>query len=301
MECDCLRISAVVLNWKDNARTLRCLEPLLASSIVDHIYVIDNESDGSLSTELRGRGILNAPRWTLTELADNRGFAGGVNVGLRSSLEDGFDAVLVINNDAAIEDDSVSLLVSELEQNPRLGLVGPRILHADGSEESAGGFVKPMLGVTAHKQRGGGAPDFVTWACILIRSDALRDVGLLDEQFFMYWEDVDMSFRLRAKEWGIEICRSAQAMHETSSNRTKHPTAIKAYHTWSSIVFARKHGGEWRYGNKVWLLSSSAINIARFRLQAIQGLRNGIALAREGAAPAYSAELRSRLFGQSGH
>jgi GT2 family glycosyltransferase len=292
-----LRIGAVVLNWKDPVRTVRCVTALVASPSVEHVFIVDNESSGALRTALVEAELLDTGSCSLTEVPENRGFAGGVNLALHEALQQGFEGVLVINNDAVVEDASILLLSGALERNPKLGLVGPRILHSDGSEESAGGRLVPLAGITRHGSRPGGAPDFITWACVLVRASALRDVGLLDEKFFMYWEDVDFSLRLRAANLDFEICHDATATHEISTNRKIYPVAIKAYHTWSAVIFARKHRGLWLLGSPVWLLISAVTNVARRRSGALRGIRLGVDLAREGATPAYVSALRNREFG----
>jgi GT2 family glycosyltransferase len=286
-----------VLNWKDPARTVRCVAALVASPSVEHVFIVDNESSGALRTALLDAGLLADGDCSLVEVPENRGFAGGVNLALSDALEQEFDAVLAINNDAVITEASIAVLITALQANPRLGLVGPRIVHSDGSEESAGGHLVPLVGITSHKSAAQSAPDFITWACVLVRATALQDVGLLDEKFFMYWEDVDFSLRLRAADWEFQICADATATHEISTNRKSYPVAIKAYHTWSAVTFAKKHRGLWLLGSPLWLVISGATNVARRRSGALRGLRLGVALAREGAKPAYSSALRSKEFG----
>jgi GT2 family glycosyltransferase len=270
---------------------------LVASPSVEHVFIVDNESSGALKKALADAGLSDGGVCSLTEVPENRGFAGGVNLALQEALEQGFEGVLVINNDAVVEESSVALLRDALEGNPKLGLVGPRIVHSDGSEESAGGHLVPAVGITRHGSRSGSAPDFITWACVLVRASALREVGLLDEKFFMYWEDVDFSLRLRAAKLDFAICHDATATHEISTNRKSYPVAIKAYHTWSAMIFARKHGGLWLLGSPVWLLISMLTNIVRRRPGALRGLRLGVRLAREGASPAYASSVRHREFG----
>lgn len=286
----------MVLNWKDDTRTVRCVASLSAADEIDHVFVVDNESAGTLRPLLASALGASGKPWTLIEHTDNRGFAGGVNPALSASVADGFDATLVINNDAVIDAASVVTLISALEKDDRLGLVGPRIVLPNGAEESAGGYTSALRGTTSHQGPAGAVPDFITWACVLVRSEAVREIGLLDESFFMYWEDVDYSLRLKAAGWAFQICDGATATHEISANKTSYPTAIKAYHTWSGLVFARKHRGAWLAGSIVWLATSAAANTLRRRPAAIKALAKGVALARERSTPAYKSALRLRSF-----
>lgn len=290
-------ICAVVLNWKDTARTVRCVRALLAAKQITQILVVDNESSGELSIEIAEMEVGNTKKIVIIELAENRGFAAGVNRALERALADGWECILVINNDATIDASSVRLLQEAMRDDPGVGLVAPRILNADGSEESAGGFLNPWTGTTSHTARRGRKFDFITWACVVARADAVRDVGLLSEEFFMYWEDVDISLRLLAAGWGLSICTDATVVHEVSANRSTYPIAIKAYHTWSGLVFARKHRGTWLFGRVAWLVTSAAANALRLRGSALRGLRTGVELDLERSVPAYRSPLRKRHFG----
>lgn len=292
-----MRISAAVLNWKDTRRTVRCVATLVQSEAIDHVYIVDNESSGELRAALEKVVFASKTTWSVAEIVENRGFAAGMNIALSESVTAGFDATLVINNDAVIDNEAVAYLVDVLEKYPRAGLAAPRIVQPDGTAESEGGYLMPVLGMTSHRALVKREPDFITWACVLVRTEALNDVGMLDERFFMYWEDVDFSLRLRAAGWTATVAREAVATHEVSTNRATYPVAIKAYHTWSSILFSRKHGGGWIVGRWVWLLSSAGANAIRLRSGALRGLREGVRLSRENAGPAYTSAVRKREFG----
>jgi len=289
-----MRVVAVVLNWRDANRTVRCIESLSSIDGIEKIVVIDNESDGSLAAAL---DIQKSTKISLIELAENRGFAGGVNLGLREFLDGPADSVLVINNDATLDSSSFSTLRSALEQDATLGLVSPSVRHPAGDVSHSSGFLHPIAGTTTHQQKKGRTPDFVTWACVLVRREALEANGLLDDTFFMYWEDVDFCIRLTQNSIPFREVAGAQVVHEVSVNRIAHSTAIKAYHTWSAILFARKHRGAWLLGRYVWLATSAAANVVRVRRDAIRGLRAGLRLAQEGAAPAWGSVLRTEWFG----
>jgi len=290
------QIAAVVLNWRDSPRTARCVAGLLEIPAIAHVYIVDNESTADLRQSLSDFDAQRS-RWTLLEFPENRGFAAGVNPAIRQAMDAGATEVLVINNDAVVDGDSIDALHQELFNDPALGLVGPRICHPDGEVESAGGHFNPLLGMTSHALREDTDPDFVTWACVLIRREALEQVGLLDEDFFMYWEDVDFSVRLKSAGWKIAISKEAVAIHETSTNRKSLPVAIKAYSIWSALTFAKKHGGGWRVGKVFWLFLTSAVNLLRGRIAMLGAIRLGLQLFKESASPAFTSELRTTRFG----
>ena len=290
------QIAAVVLNWRDSPRTFTCVTALLEIPTLTHVYVVDNESTGELRRSLKDFESPSS-RLSLLEFPENRGFAAGVNPAIRRALDAGATEVLVINNDAVVDGDSIDALHQKLLSDPALGLVGPQICHPNGEVESAGGYFNPLLGMTSHALRANTDPDFVTWACVLVRSEALEQIGLLDEDFFMYWEDVDFSVRLKSAGWKIAISTEAVAVHETSTNRKSLPVAIKAYSIWSALTFAKKHGGGWRVGRIVWLALTILANLIRGRLAMLVGIRDGLRLFREGSSPAFTSVLRAARFG----
>ena len=290
-----MRVSAVVLNWRDSRRTVRCVRGLLAIEGVENVFVVDNESDGTLRGELDAS--LERRAWTLTEVATNTGFAAGVNLGIKQSLQASADFVLVINNDAVLDSDSFSHLVNALLDDPRIGLVAPSIRDPDGTIWPSSGRTSPWTGTTSHVLSTGSVPDFVTWACVLVRREVFDVVGFLDERFFMYWEDVDYCLRLTAAGIAFAEVNHATVMHEVSSNRATHSVAIKAYHTWSGLVFAEAYRGRWNIGKWRWMIVSLAANLVRLRRDRILGLFRGVQLAREGSNPAWRSKLRAEQFG----
>jgi GT2 family glycosyltransferase len=204
------RVCAVVLGWNGREDTLECLRslgratyPKLAVTVVDNA-----SSDGSpdaVASEF--------PSVRLIRLSENRGFAGGVNVGVAEALQQGADHVLLLNNDATVATDFLEPLV-EAASAPDVAAACPQILHAGGRTIwYAGATYDPRRG---HQGRHTGfgqeplartSPPYKTGrACggaMLIPHAAFERVGLLDEALFAYGEDVEWS--IRARDAGLEI------------------------------------------------------------------------------------------------
>lgn len=226
-----LIVHAVVLNWKDTEATLSCVSSLVASSSISRIWIIDNESDGSLSAHLHlSRAI------SLIELPENRGFAAGVNVGLQHALDTGAEALLVINNDAILGAGAVEMLEEELRGNPEIGVTAPRVSSSIIEEFGA---QLTRFGKTSANTRMGERIDFLTWACVMVRATTLRRVGLLDESYFMYWEDVEFSRRVSQSGWRQSVVPAAQAIHATSSSHVRAGPVIAMYSVAALLTFAQ--------------------------------------------------------------
>ena len=210
------QVAALLLNWKRADLTLRCLADLFAVHDVPlHVFVLDNGS-GTDEVAALQRGIAALPagvhRVELVTLPDNRGFTGGMNEGLRRATAAGIPFALVLNNDLRLPADFLRPLVDALRNDARLAAVGPTVLHPDGTVWAQGGeraFTPNGLRLCGH--RGAPAPrtagpeevGFLPCACVLFRMSAVAAVGGFDDAYFMYWEDVDLCERLRARGGGI--------------------------------------------------------------------------------------------------
>ncbi|MBC9226843.1 glycosyltransferase family 2 protein [Aeromicrobium sp. zg-636] len=242
-------VVAVVLNWRDTARTIACAESLTALREVSLVVVVDNESDGELAERV-GTSLspVLASKLRIVPVAENRGFAGGVNVALRIEEVRCADMVLAINNDAVLGRSALVRLRDALVSHPAAGAVGPIVRNVDGTVQSKGAALTPT-GLRISQVAT--SPDYLTWACVLLRGQAMREVGLLDEQFFMYWEDYDYGLRLKSGGWGLLLVEDADAVHELSASGSSAGNLLRTYYAESLLLFAIK----WRanLGVRPWV------------------------------------------------
>jgi len=227
-------VVGVVLNWKDADSTLKCVDSLRADPAVSRVVVVDNETDGEL------RAGLNDDV-ELIEQVENLGFSRGVNVGLRWALANGADAALVINNDAFVSLGAVGELIRSWLENDG-GVLAPLIRDPDGTIQSTGGQFRACIASTKDVATSARV-DYLTWACVLLPRATLERVGLLDEEFFMYWEDVDYGFRVREAGLSLEVVEGATVHHERSKSHSRAGNAIDLYSAHGLVVLAKKRGG----------------------------------------------------------
>lgn len=277
-------VAAVVLNWRDADRTVRALSSLVACGGVARIVVVDNESDGSLAGAVLARADLVDVH--LVELPENLGFAGGFNAALRRSDALEHEFVLALNNDAVVTAGAVDALVESALASPDVALLGPRVVDPDGVAEATAGVARAWRGDT-RAARDGEQADYLSWACVLVRTEVLRSLGSLDELFFMYWEDVDFGLRLSRAGRRMSVVDDALVVHERSSNRSRHREAIKTYHTWSLVQLVRKHRGAWVVGASAWILGSVLKNTLRRDLPLVRATLRGVQLGLRQAGPAH--------------
>jgi GT2 family glycosyltransferase len=220
------RVAIVLVNWNNSEDTLACIESLGKLNYQDsQIVVVENHSGLEEYRALRSgctdEIILRQKR--------NLGFAGGCNVGIRWALQKGFDYVWLLNNDAVVAPESLPELVGAMESDSRIGIVGGVMYYWNDPEriQTAGGFIDDesprgeMLGINeldAGQFRGIRDVDYVSGGMLLVRSAAITPVGLLDERFFMYYEDTDWGVRMREGGWRVVTTSAAKCWHKDKAS-----------------------------------------------------------------------------------
>jgi GT2 family glycosyltransferase len=185
----------------------------------------------------------------------NLGFAGGNNVGLRYLLESGASGmVCLLNNDMVVATDSVSHLARALEESPGIGCVGPTLLEyrqPNLVQAAAGGAVYRWQGLprphsASGQPRGSHAAlhpdrlDFIGMGCMMLPMAVVRRVGLIDERFFLYCEDIDYSLRILDEDLHLGFVAKAEVWHKGGSSSV-HGSAFHDYHMIrSSLLLVRK-------------------------------------------------------------
>lgn len=229
-------VTSVILNWRDPQNTQKCIELLGQNPQISKIILVHNESsvDVSLSFNLPS----HFPEVTEIHVEENRGFSAGVNEGLRFARKIDNSPILLINNDAYLTLGSLEKLLNALDQK-NTSIAAPTIRNPDLSLQSSGVSINQKFLST--NETCDLEPDFITFACVLIKSSTFDEIGLLDEAFFMYWEDVD--FGLRAKAAGLElvVVPEATAIHAVSSSRKIAGSRVDLYSAFGLGAFGILH------------------------------------------------------------
>jgi len=257
-------VFTIVLNWNGLADTRECLESLRRADYANnHVLVVDNGSEGDEATALEQEfgGFIEVIRNPA-----NLGFAGGMNVGIRRALEAGAEYVLLLNNDVTVDGRFLGELVKDAMLRPDLAAACPTIYFHDDRKRvySTGGTVNLWLGSASQTGRGELFPeepkverkgkwvlitaptpmisrDYADGACMLMPREAIERVGLLDEGYFMYWEETDWCFR--ARKLGLRCCWVPQAKVWHKAERSLSSTDDFHYHYQrNALMFVRKRG-----------------------------------------------------------
>ena len=269
----------ILLNWNSAADTLRCLRALtMLQGGRARVMVVDNGSEPADLERLRS-GIA---RWglavELVETGENLGFGGGCNIGMRRALARGAEFVWLLNNDAVPHPDALQAMLRVTEGDAQIGAVGSVIYDLERPERVqtwGGGRVWRWAGVARHRRWPIAARrlHYLTAASILLRREALERTGLFDDDtFFMYWEDADLCFRLRAQGWKLAVAGDAMIWHQRSSS-LGHANPLKDYYvTASSRRFLRRYAPRPRLAMTLGALGRIARRLLRGRWRNVRAI-----------------------------
>lgn len=242
------RLAIIIVSFNCREPLRACLRSLQADAGPARVLVVDNASSDGSAAMVRSE----FPAVTLIENIQNRGFAAACNQAIRATNE---PFVLLLNPDAA--NPPLHQLLAFMEANPDAGACGPRILNPDGSTQiSCRRFPtlwRMMLAELGLRRcyyitKPGQDVDQLMGACLLLRRAALDQIGLLDERFFLYFEEVDLCLRLRRAGWRVCFVSGATVVHAGGlSSRSVRAEALR--HRYRSLFeFYRKHYPAWQLG-----------------------------------------------------
>ena len=244
------KVYIILLNWNGKEDTLECIESLKKIDYEDYkIIVVDNGSEDDSVLEIRKQ----YPEIKIIENKKNLGFAGGNNVGIRYALENGADYVLLINNDTTVEKDFLRELVKVGELNKSNGLLGPKTNYH--SEQNriwfAGGKVNWLknkgthLGLDEIDSRQYDEikkVDYLTGCCLLIKKEVIEKIGILAEDYFLYYEDTDFSLRAKNVGYDCVYVPKAKIYHKVSRSTSPGSSSYIYYHVRNGLVMTKRNG-----------------------------------------------------------
>ncbi|WP_456381011.1 glycosyltransferase family 2 protein [Thiolapillus sp.] len=255
-------ISICVLNWENYADTQRCIVALLDlpelhdDDLSASIIVIDNGSqDGSFSRlkKFISEASHSQARIFLIGMPENIGYAAGNNVGIRYAVENQRpDYVWVLNNDTIPQSGCLRALVGCASADRSVGVWGSTILNADGSVQCAGGcyynswlgimkLALPKNGLEENLSRLDRPLDYVSGASMLISSEIIQDFGMLSEDYFLYYEELDYAQRIKGKR-AMGWCKKSKLVHIQWGGGGGKLGRVREYHSIQSLlIYTRKY------------------------------------------------------------
>jgi len=264
---DKFRLAIIIVNYKTPEMiydALHSLESELDHSI-DRVVIVDNFSgDGSVEKISQYINGNNWSGWVILESSPvNGGFSAGNNIGVKLVNAEFY---LLLNSDAWVRPNALHLMLQSMERNSHAGLVGPRLEWGNTEQQVScfnnmtpwtellhlanTGPLTRILGILGIHEiavptsDNSDSPEWISFACVLIRKEVFGDIGLLDEDFFMYMEDIDFCRRARLAGWDVLFEKKARAVHSNKglSQNKKIKRLPKFYYESRSRYFIKYYG-----------------------------------------------------------
>jgi GT2 family glycosyltransferase len=250
-------LSIVIVNWNTRELLRSCLDSVYqtVSGIPFEVLVVDNHSvDGS--PEMVASCF---PQVELIRNNENVGFARANNQAIRMSHG---RFVLLLNSDAVLLPGTACRMLAVMDEQPRVGVVGAQLLNPDGTFQGSYADFPSLRGelllatklaaivfgpsypnYPARRSQQDQLADWVSGACLMVRRAAIDQVGLLDEDYFMYTEETDWCYRMKRAGWLVYYCAAARVVHWASQSSKRVPERRRGMVYRSKWLFMRKHRG----------------------------------------------------------
>jgi GT2 family glycosyltransferase len=232
-------IAVAIVNWNTRDLLRTCLQGVLAEEPAKVVVADNGSQDGSVEMVRR-----EFPSVTLIVSPENPGYGAASN---RAISRCGAEYILLLNSDTELRPGALRALGSYLERHQRVGVVGPRLLNPDGTlQESCFPFPRPLLPLTRRRtgdfthDRPGRVP-WVVGAALAIRRTAFEGAGGFDESYHMYFEEVDLCYRLGKAGWETHFTPDAEVIHLIGASTRQRRAEMLLRTRLSSLEFYRRH------------------------------------------------------------
>lgn len=271
-------VTCIVLNWNGWQDTVECLHALKKCDYPRlEIIVVDNGSTNDSVVRIR----VAHPDILLLETRKNLGFAGGNNVGIRYALRHGSDYVWLLNNDTKPLPDALSKLVAKALTDNKIGGVASVTYYSDSPtnvEAWAGARVNLAIGYSQNSRvpRGDSWFHSLNGTSMLVSCQTIQEVGMLDEGFFLYWEDTEFCLRLRKQGWRIAAAPESRVFHKVHASTSGNQLVLDRYQTASGLRLLRLHSAVPYFSSLAFLMIRFARRLARLQFDRCRSVWAGI-------------------------
>jgi len=280
------KVAVIIVNWKKYTITSKCIESVFKCNYSNYeIILVDNESDDSKLSTLKRKNI------TTISNSKNEGFSKANNQGIDYAIKNNFDYVLMLNNDTIVKSNLIDVLV-RTAQAKKISAIQPLILNHNGQKIwNGGGKINYFFGTFFSSNKASNSYKIIDWftgCCCLFETKLFVEIGKLDERFFAYYEDVDLSLRIRKNGYKIGFTSQTELIHlESASSKleTSNEGSLNPYVHYlnikNHILVFRKHIKMFNpigfiIFQIIKILSYSSYFILRFRFTKLKMVFNGV-------------------------
>lgn len=204
-----MKIAVVVLHYGDDTPVVKCIDSLKQQPHIEHI-IISNNNPHPLNQKITAE----KKPITILDNKENNGYANGMNAGIRFALTLDCEYIFLTTNDTIFPPHFFKQFTEEVKKK-NLDLATPLIKDEKGNVWFAGGEIEKVRFTAGHKA---GKTDYLSGCCMLIRREVLNSIGLLNERYFLYYEDVDFCIRARMKGYQLGVIDTVAISHDTSKS-----------------------------------------------------------------------------------
>ena len=260
-------ISIIILNWNgylDSSECIKSLQNINYSNI--NIILVDNGSTTNDYEKLEK----NFTNIDLIKSNNNLGFTGGNNLGINYAIKGNPDYILLLNNDTIVEPNFIEPLLEVFQKNPNAGIAAPQINYFYERQKiwTSGGKISRLRGsgfAYSDQLEDESSPEFktvtfVSGCCMLIKREALEQIGFLDDNYFLYVEDADLCFRNTKAGYKIIVARKSKIFHKVSFSTKESLSYLPLYYvTRNRLYFAKKNFNNIYFITFIYILLSMMI------------------------------------------
>jgi len=245
-------LSILLVNYNDKENLSRCLASLKGpiNGVSREIIVVDNDSNDGSQEFIQ----VNHPDVKLIQSSENVGFARANNRGLRKCTG---EFILLLNTDTVVMPDAIDILMKTIQSDTSLGAVGPALLLKDNTYQVSFGrkvsffpellqkiilnpFYKAWLKISRKARLVG----WLSAACLLLRTHVLREAGFFDDNFFLYFEDIDLCYSIRKSGYRLLFLPRARVFHVGGATTAGEKGLSRFHYRKSQLYFYRKHNSK---------------------------------------------------------
>ena len=282
------KLAIIILNWKQYELTIKCLSSVYKSKFKDfEIVLVDNESN----TEKLKNLLKNFKKIKVFQNDENLGFGAANNIAINYAIQNNFEYLMLLNNDTEVDENFILPLLNIINNDNLIGAVQPLIMNYNNKNSiwSAGGYVNKFFGYTSTNKNSNGnlKLDWITGCCMLLKTDLIKKVGLIDENFFAYYEDVDWSLRIKDLGYSLKLVNTSLVYHygskssENSSSEGSLSPKVHYLNFKNHLYLLRKHNKKFNLLGLILyqfikLFFYSTYFILRFRFNKLKIIYKGI-------------------------
>ncbi|KWT95094.1 glycosyltransferase family 2 protein [Candidatus Magnetominusculus xianensis] len=245
--------AVIICNWNKKDYLLQCIDSVLNQTYraID-VYVVDNASDDGSAGAVKDT---YGSTVKLIENETNMGGSGGFNTGITAAMHSDYEFLHLLDNDTRAESDAIETLVDFMIKHPEAAIAGSKLYYMDGTPGTVqefgawldwqAAFIRPNrknYSETAHGELNDDIEvDYVPACSLIVRTGAVKKTGLLDESYFLYWDDMDWAWRMKLNGYKIFAAAKSKVSHAMSISSKKN--LLTTYYFWRNRVrFFRKYG-----------------------------------------------------------